>query len=313
MFDAAIGGEWGDNDVADIAGSFGVSRARALAQGEFAGIAAVVPIDLRCMIIVLVSEDFEQLALPSSDGGLRQMPTLHFPAAVYGRRTASWRFPFGDGPPIDGHLKRRCARVAPGRFLDRGECHGRWNCSQTLSRRSLTGRRSVKVDMTGVRELDTLGAWLLEKMARRATAAGHQADMVGVADNYVGLIEEVRQVNRRNLAPASARKSCRDQGERYRPFRRQCDGRCDCVPADARLAFRGPIRRAAQAAIAPADLGGPSARPRRLAGDADHPADHLPDRRHHRAAGHSSISASSAPTTMSSTWSASWCCARSAC
>ncbi len=59
----------------------------------------------------------------------------------------------------------------------------------------------VKVDMAGVRELDTLGAWLLEKMSRRATAAGHRADMVGVADNYAGLIEEVRQVNRRNPAP----------------------------------------------------------------------------------------------------------------
>jgi phospholipid/cholesterol/gamma-HCH transport system permease protein len=59
----------------------------------------------------------------------------------------------------------------------------------------------VKVDMAGVRELDTLGAWLLEKMSRRATAAGHRAEVVGVADNYAGLIEEVRQVNRRNPAP----------------------------------------------------------------------------------------------------------------
>ena len=59
----------------------------------------------------------------------------------------------------------------------------------------------VRVDMTGVRELDTLGAWLLEKMSRRATAAGHRADVIGVADNYAGLIEEVRQVNRRNPAP----------------------------------------------------------------------------------------------------------------
>ena len=64
--------------------------------------------------------------------------------------------------------------------------------------------KAVKVDMAGVRELDTLGAWLLEKMARRATSAGHQADVVGVADNYAGLIEEVRQVNRRNPAPAPA-------------------------------------------------------------------------------------------------------------
>ena len=65
--------------------------------------------------------------------------------------------------------------------------------------------KSVKVDVTGVHELDRLGAWLLEKMSRRATSAGHRADVVGVADNYAGLIEEVRQVNRHNPAPVPAR------------------------------------------------------------------------------------------------------------
>lgn len=64
--------------------------------------------------------------------------------------------------------------------------------------------KAVKVDMAGVRELDTLGAWLLEKMSRRATSAGHRAEVVGVADNYAGLIEEVRQVNRRNPTPPPA-------------------------------------------------------------------------------------------------------------
>ena len=37
--------------------------------------------------------------------------------------------------------------------------------------------KTVKVDMAEVRELDTMGAWLLEKMSRRATAAGHRADV----------------------------------------------------------------------------------------------------------------------------------------
>ncbi len=64
--------------------------------------------------------------------------------------------------------------------------------------------KAVKLDMAGVRELDTLGAWLLEKLSRRATAAGHHAEVVGVADNYAGLIEEVRQVNRRNPTPLPA-------------------------------------------------------------------------------------------------------------
>jgi phospholipid/cholesterol/gamma-HCH transport system permease protein len=62
--------------------------------------------------------------------------------------------------------------------------------------------KAVKVDMAEVRELDTLGAWVLEKMSRRAASAGHPAEVVGIADNYEGLIEEVRQVNRRNPAPA---------------------------------------------------------------------------------------------------------------
>ena len=62
--------------------------------------------------------------------------------------------------------------------------------------------RSVKLDMNGLGELDTLGAWLLEKLSRRAASAGHQIEVVGVAENYAGLIEEMRQVNRRNPAPA---------------------------------------------------------------------------------------------------------------
>jgi phospholipid/cholesterol/gamma-HCH transport system permease protein len=63
---------------------------------------------------------------------------------------------------------------------------------------------TVRVDMVGVRELDTLGAWLLEKMSRRAASAGHRADIIGIADNYAGLIDEVRQVNRQTPAPARA-------------------------------------------------------------------------------------------------------------
>ena len=82
----------------------------------------------------------------------------------------------------------------------------------------------VKVDMAGVRELDTLGAWMLEKISRRVTSAGHRTDVVGVGDNYAGLIEEIRQVNRHNPAPVPAPQSGRGQVQRRRPFRDQCDG-----------------------------------------------------------------------------------------
>jgi phospholipid/cholesterol/gamma-HCH transport system permease protein len=57
--------------------------------------------------------------------------------------------------------------------------------------------KALKIDMADVRELDTLGAWLLEKMSRRALEAGHPTTIVGVAGRYTGLIEDVRQVNRR--------------------------------------------------------------------------------------------------------------------
>jgi phospholipid/cholesterol/gamma-HCH transport system permease protein len=89
---------------------------------------------------------------------------------------------------------------------------GSWTAPNVATLEALSGAvtaqidrsRTVRLDMAGVRELDTLGAWLLEKMSRRATFAGRRADVVGVADNYAGLIEEVRQVNRHNPAPAPA-------------------------------------------------------------------------------------------------------------
>ncbi|MDI2075459.1 phospholipid/cholesterol/gamma-HCH transport system permease protein [Bradyrhizobium japonicum] len=62
--------------------------------------------------------------------------------------------------------------------------------------------KTVTLDMAGVSELDTLGAWLLEKLSRRAASPGRSAEMVGIADNFRGLMDEVRQVNRHNPLPA---------------------------------------------------------------------------------------------------------------
>jgi phospholipid/cholesterol/gamma-HCH transport system permease protein len=89
---------------------------------------------------------------------------------------------------------------------------GSWTAANVATLEALSGAvtaqidrsQTVRLDIAGVRELDTLGAWLLEKMSRRVTSAGRRADVVGVADNYAGLIEEVRQVNRHNPQPAPA-------------------------------------------------------------------------------------------------------------
>ncbi|UTD29796.1 ABC transporter permease [Bradyrhizobium sp. WD16] len=56
---------------------------------------------------------------------------------------------------------------------------------------------ALQIDLSGVTELDTLGAWMLEKLSRQVAGAGRRAELVGVADKYAGLIDEVRQVNRR--------------------------------------------------------------------------------------------------------------------
>ncbi|ABD06083.1 Protein of unknown function DUF140 [Rhodopseudomonas palustris HaA2] len=61
--------------------------------------------------------------------------------------------------------------------------------------------KALEIDMTDVVEIDTIGAWLLEKVSRDAAQAGRTAQFVGVADRYAGLIEEVRQVNRRGPKP----------------------------------------------------------------------------------------------------------------
>jgi phospholipid/cholesterol/gamma-HCH transport system permease protein len=57
--------------------------------------------------------------------------------------------------------------------------------------------RKTVINLAGVRELDTFGAWLLEKLFRAAFENGREPSLVGVPDHYRGLLDEVRQTNRR--------------------------------------------------------------------------------------------------------------------
>ncbi|TFV30940.1 MlaE family lipid ABC transporter permease subunit [Bradyrhizobium frederickii] len=78
---------------------------------------------------------------------------------------------------------------------------------ETLSRSvgaDVDRSRAVTLDMSGVSALDTLGAWVLEKLSRRAASSGRSAEFVGVADHFSGLMDEVRQVNRHTPAPTAA-------------------------------------------------------------------------------------------------------------
>ena len=65
-------------------------------------------------------------------------------------------------------------------------------------RRTVAG---IDVDIGRVERLDTFGAWLLERLVREARAGGCDARVVGVSENYAGLIDVVHEVN---LAPPPA-------------------------------------------------------------------------------------------------------------
>ncbi|RYG66408.1 MlaE family lipid ABC transporter permease subunit [bacterium] len=60
----------------------------------------------------------------------------------------------------------------------------------------LTSAKHVAIDMSKVSDLDTVGAWIFEKISRRAVELGRSISVGGIPDHYRGLIEEVRQVNR---------------------------------------------------------------------------------------------------------------------
>ena len=60
--------------------------------------------------------------------------------------------------------------------------------------------RIATIDLGNVRELDTFGAWLVERLVR-GVRDGTEARLVGVAERFSGLLAKVRQLNRRLPAP----------------------------------------------------------------------------------------------------------------
>ena len=62
---------------------------------------------------------------------------------------------------------------------------------------------SMSVDMRGVREIDTFGACLVERLVRGYRASGGQAEVIGVSERFRGLLGEVDRVG---AEPAPARK-----------------------------------------------------------------------------------------------------------
>jgi phospholipid/cholesterol/gamma-HCH transport system permease protein len=59
-----------------------------------------------------------------------------------------------------------------------------------------TSGPQVAIDMAGVDELDTLGAWLLERLSRNSVLSGKEPRFTGLRPHHRGLIDEMYRVNR---------------------------------------------------------------------------------------------------------------------
>jgi phospholipid/cholesterol/gamma-HCH transport system permease protein len=61
--------------------------------------------------------------------------------------------------------------------------------------------KKVSIDMAKVREFDTFGAWLLERLTRAWSATGRETVVVGLPQHDRGLLKEMHSVNREPPRP----------------------------------------------------------------------------------------------------------------
>jgi phospholipid/cholesterol/gamma-HCH transport system permease protein len=73
-----------------------------------------------------------------------------------------------------------------------------------LARLAPDGAREARIDLDGVEELDTAGAWLVLRTARALSAQGLQVEMVGGREAHRGLIETLR-THEAHLPPPPSR------------------------------------------------------------------------------------------------------------
>lgn len=85
---------------------------------------------------------------------------------------------------------------------------GAWTLANVEALEGLCERRLpaevATIDISRVTALDTVGAWLFEKLLRRFSSASTQTSLVGVSESYADLLKEMQGVNRR--PPAAGRR-----------------------------------------------------------------------------------------------------------
>lgn len=86
---------------------------------------------------------------------------------------------------------------------------GQWTAAHTASLERLVPEAPANqrqmpraaIDISQIEQLDTLGAWLLERLVRQGRLAGTDTCLVGVPDHFRGLLAKVHDVNRESPAP----------------------------------------------------------------------------------------------------------------
>ena len=86
---------------------------------------------------------------------------------------------------------------------------GAWTAANASELETLVDRaagdaaqaKSVSINMAGVREFDTFGAWLLERLTRAWSSTGREPVIVGMPQHDRGLLKEMHGVNREPAKP----------------------------------------------------------------------------------------------------------------
>jgi phospholipid/cholesterol/gamma-HCH transport system permease protein len=90
---------------------------------------------------------------------------------------------------------------------------GAWTAAQSAALEArmsevapqVSGARKLTINMARVRELDTLGAWLLERLIRGCADRKVDVELVALPDRYRGLFDQVGRVNRQAVAVPAAK------------------------------------------------------------------------------------------------------------
>jgi phospholipid/cholesterol/gamma-HCH transport system permease protein len=69
----------------------------------------------------------------------------------------------------------------------------------------VSATRKLAINMAGIRELDTLGAWLLERLIRGTAERKVEVKFLDLPERYRGLFDQVRRVNRRVVEPPAGK------------------------------------------------------------------------------------------------------------